>query len=150
MGGGAPPPQFGAYAPQAGGGYGGPAPLADFGKRALGGFIDWLGPSLLASFVSFAISSSLGLLLQLAALAWTLYNAYLGGQTGQSIGKKQAGIRLINEDTGQVIGGGMGIARAFLHIIDAIPCYLGFLLPLVDKKNQTIADKILKTVVVTA
>ena len=148
VGGAPPPPQFGAYAPQPGGSYAGP-PLADFGKRALSALIDWFGPAIVAG-IFYSISRPLGFLFQLAALAWTLYNAYLGGQTGQSIGKKQAGIRLISEGTGQPIGGGMGIARAFVHIIDAIPCYLGFLLPLIDAKNQTIADKILKTVVVNA
>ena len=77
-----------------------------------------------------------------------LYNAYLSGVTGQSIGKKQAGIRLLRESDGQVIGGGLGIGRYFLHILDALPCYIGFLWPLWDAKKQTFADKILHTVVV--
>jgi len=64
------------------------------------------------------------------------------------MGKKWAGTRVLREQDGQVIGGGMGIARYILHILDAIPCYLGFLWPLWDAKKQTFADKILKTVVV--
>jgi uncharacterized RDD family membrane protein YckC len=146
VGGQPPPAQYGAYAPQPAAPWTGP-PLADWGKRAVGSLIDWFGPSIIAGFF-WLISDVLGFLMWLAALGWAIYNAYLGGQTGQSFGKKQAGTRLISEETGQVIGGGMGIGRYFLHILDAIPCYVGFLFPLWDPKRQTFADKILKTVVI--
>jgi uncharacterized RDD family membrane protein YckC len=103
-----------------------------------------------ANFVYYAISHPLGYLLQLVALAWTLFQAYQAGATGQSMGKKLAGIRLVREADGQVIGGGLGIGRAFVHIVDALPCYLGFLWPLWDAKKQTFADKILSTIVIKA
>jgi uncharacterized RDD family membrane protein YckC len=61
-----------------------------------------------------------------------------------------AGTRLIHQQTGQPIGGGAGIGRAFVHILDGIPCYLGYLWPLWDAKKQTFADKIMSTVVVKA
>jgi uncharacterized RDD family membrane protein YckC len=161
-GGYAPPPPAGGYG--AAPGYGsspGDQPMgypgggsagsdyADWPKRALSGLIDWFGPGLLAGLV-YQGSRGLGSVLWLAALAWALYNAYLGGQTGQSYGKKIAGTRLIAEATGAPPGGGLGIGRHFVHILDGIPCYLGFLWPLWDKKRQTFADKILKTVVVNA
>jgi len=123
--------------------------FADWPKRALAGLVDYFGPFLVAFLVSRG-SSGLGLILQLAALGWAVYNAYLGGQTGQSYGKKIAGIRLISEATGMPPGGGLGIGRYFVHIIDALPCYLGFLWPIWDSKKQTFADKLLKTVVVKA
>lgn len=158
---GAPPAGFGtAPPPPAGGGYG-EAPMgygagagaalsyADWAKRALGALIDFVVPAIVAFLIGRA-STGLGLLANLAALAWGLYNAYLGGQTGQSYGKKMAGTRLISEATGAPIGGGLGIGRYFVHILDAIPCYVGFLWPLWDSKRQTFADKILKTVVVNA
>ena len=84
----------------------------------------------------------------LAALGWALYNAYLAGQTGQSYGMQQFRIRLLNEKDGQVIGGGMGIARAFVHVIDSIPCYVGWLWPLWDAKKQTFTDKVFTHVVI--
>ena len=160
-----PPEPPGGYDPNAGGygqppQYGGPGgampppgqwagpPLASWGERVVANLIDYTGPVILAVFVQTAISYSLGLLLSLAAIAWGLYNAYLGGSTGQSTGKKSQGLRLLREADGQVIGGGLGIGRFFVHIIDAIPCYLGFLWPLWDAKKQTFADKILATVVV--
>ncbi len=83
----------------------------------------------------------------LAVVAVGFYTLYLEGE-GQSPGKAIMGIRVINEQTGNKIGGGVGIARQFVHIVDALPCYIGFLFPLWDAKRQTFADKILNTVVV--
>ena len=51
------------------------------------------------------------------------------------------------EETGQIIGGGMGIVRHFAHLVDSLICYIGWFFPLWDPKRQTIADKIMKTVV---
>jgi uncharacterized RDD family membrane protein YckC len=149
-----PPPVAGGYGEQPmgyGAGAAAALPYADWPKRAYGYLIDYFGPYLLALIVTYGINKALGFLVSLAALAWGLYNAYLGGQTGQSYGKKIAGIRLISEATGAPPGGGLGIGRFFVHILDAIPCIpVGFLWPLWDSKRQTFADKILKTVVVTS
>jgi uncharacterized RDD family membrane protein YckC len=168
-----PPPPGGGYAPPPAAGYGTPPPpgygappggqptgypagaaaapagaYADWPKRALSALVDFVGPYLVAVILS-RISTGLGFLAYLAVLAWALYNAYLGGQTGQSYGKKIAGTRLISEATGQPPGGGLGIGRYFVHILDSLPCFLGYLWPLWDAKRQTFADKLLKTVVVT-
>jgi uncharacterized RDD family membrane protein YckC len=75
---------------------------------------------------------------------------FLTGKTGQSWGKKALGIRLIGEQTGQPIGAGMAFVRDIAHFVDGIICYVGFLFPLWDAKKQTLADKIMKTLVVTA
>ena len=121
---------------------------ADWPKRALGALIDYIIPSLLAGLIGRG-NTALGNLLSLVAFAWALYNCYLGGQTGQSYGKRIAGTRLISETTGTTIGGGMGIGRYFVHILDSLACFVGWFWPLWDSKRQTFADKILKTVVVT-
>jgi uncharacterized RDD family membrane protein YckC len=123
--------------------------LASWGLRVQSALVDWFIPFLIAGIVGRA-SVGLGVVLDLVALGWALYNAYLQGTTGQSTGKKMAGTRLLNERTGQPIGGGAGIGRAFVHIVDGIPCYLGYLWPLWDAKKQTFADKIMSTVVVKA
>ncbi len=70
------------------------------------------------------------------------------GKTGYSIGKGVLGIKLIGERTGQPIGGGMAFVRQLAHIVDGIPCYIGYLWPLWDAKRQTFADKIVSTVVI--
>jgi uncharacterized RDD family membrane protein YckC len=131
-------------------GYTGGPELASWGLRVQSALVDWLIPALVADFVQIAVSRPLGYLLSLAALGWALYNAYLSGTTGQSTGKKMAGTSLVREQDGQLVGGGLAIGRYFVHIVDALPCFLGLLWPLWDAKKQTFADKILGTVVVKA
>jgi uncharacterized RDD family membrane protein YckC len=90
-------------------------------------------------------------LIGLAGLGWTIYNRwYQGGTTGQSLGKKVLNLRLVSEETGQPIGMLMAFVRDICHFIDGIICYIGFLFPLWDAKRQTLADKIVKTVVIPA
>jgi uncharacterized RDD family membrane protein YckC len=144
---GQPPPAQPAYGQPVSSAWQGP-PLASWGTRAYGALIDYVAPFLLSYLVFFAINKALGSLLYLAAFGWVLYNAYQGGVTGQSYGKKVAGTRVLREQDGQVIGGGLGIGRYFLHIVDGFVCGLGYLWPLWDNKHQTFADKIVKTVVI--
>ncbi|MDG4791234.1 RDD family protein [Micromonospora sp. WMMD1102] len=73
---------------------------------------------------------------------------YLAGKTGQSWGKKALGIQLVGDASGQPIGFGMAFVRDLAHFVDGIICYIGYLWPLWDAKKQTLADKIVKTVVV--
>jgi uncharacterized RDD family membrane protein YckC len=145
------PPAYGA--PQ---GYGAPSPfgqpggpqLATWPLRVQSALVDYVGPAILADLVQIFVNRALGTLLALAAFGWALYNAYLQGTTGQSYGKKYAGTRLLREQDGQVIGGGLSIGRYFLHILDGISCLIGYLWPLWDSKRQTFADKIVKSVVI--
>jgi uncharacterized RDD family membrane protein YckC len=74
----------------------------------------------------------------------------LAGRTGQSWGKKALGLSLVGEATGQPIGAGMAFVRDICHFVDSIICYIGWLFPLWDAKRQTLADKIMNTVVVPA
>ena len=93
--------------------------------------------------------AAIGGLLFLAGLGWIAYNRWFqGGRTGQSLGKKVTDIWLLGEDTGQPIGAGMAFVRDVAHIVDAITCYIGFLFPLWDGKKQTLADKMVHTIVV--
>jgi uncharacterized RDD family membrane protein YckC len=84
-------------------------------------------------------------------IALSGYNRwYLAGKTGQSWGKKAVGISLVDETTGQPIGAGKAFLRDLAHFLDSIICYIGWLFPLWDAKGQTLADKIVKTVVTKA
>ncbi len=55
---------------------------------------------------------------------------------------------LASEQTGQPIGVLMAFVRDICHFVDGVICYIGFLFPLWDAKRQTIADKIVGTVVI--
>lgn len=88
----------------------------------------------------------LGIVLAIGFFIWNW--VIKQGKTGYTVGKGVLGIKLVGEQTGQPIGGGMSFVRQIAHILDSLPCYLGFLWPLWDSKRQTFADKILNTVVI--
>ena len=122
--------------------------LAEWPVRAASYAIDFIALSVIANVFS-QVSSALGSILSLVAFGFGLYNAYLNGSTGQSIGKRIMGTKVVSETTGDVIGGGMGIVRYFAHILDTLICCVGWFFPIWDAKKQTIADKVMKTVVIT-
>ncbi len=154
------------------------APLGDYanwGKRVgaylidgllvgVAGFPLWIGYGMLAASaetstladgtvtVNTSGGTAVTLLILLGfatSLAFFIWNTCLkGGRTGYSIGKGVLGIKLVSATTGQPIGAGLAFVRYLAHILDALPCYLGYLWPLWDAKRQTFADKILGTVVV--
>jgi uncharacterized RDD family membrane protein YckC len=84
----------------------------------------------------------------LLSLVAGLFLCYREGKTGQTPGKKIVGIRLLREHDGSTLGFGLAFGRRLLHIVDGIPCYLGYLWPLWDDKKQTFTDKIVHTVVI--
>lgn len=161
------PPSFGAptgYGPPSA--YGAPPSFGVGGMPALATWGSRVGASLIDSLILIAIivvavvagvllgtvSEALSVLLlgvgYVAAFGFYLWQLSVQGVTGQTIGKKQLGIRLLCERDGRPVGAGLSIGRAFLHVVDSIPCYVGYLWPLWDAKKQTFADKILSTVVV--
>ena len=152
------------------GGYGAPAPygapgsyqpnpyapagpqLATWGRRAIGGLVDFVVPA-------FAISILIGVLMPnggyganlistVLTLGWWAYNTgYRVATTGYSFGQKLGKVRVVMEDTGQTPSQNVAITRALSHFLDSL-CLIGFLFPLWDSKKQTFADKIAKTVVI--
>ena len=57
-----------------------------------------------------------GLVLMLGIQIWN--RAFRQGRTGQSIGKKTMGLKLVDERTGQPIGAGMSFVRDLAHVLD--------------------------------
>jgi uncharacterized RDD family membrane protein YckC len=100
--------------------------------------------------IGLAHSFPLTLVFWLASLGYTVWNRWIMGGQGQSIGKKVVGMRLLSEETGQPIGTLNAFLRDICHFVDGIICYVGYLFPLWDAKRQTLADKIMRTVVVPA
>ena len=74
----------------------------------------------------------------------------LEGRTGQSVGKRLAGIRVVDMRTGRPVGFGMAFARRAYRFVNVLPLGAGFLWPLWDDRRQTLADKLVDTVVVRA
>ncbi|MEU2335184.1 RDD family protein [Streptomyces sp. NPDC013172] len=141
-------PQQGGYGyPQQG--YGATPPYANWGQRFGGTIVDglvFLVPYILVLFSSKA--AVLGIIGGLAFLGLAIWQLIQEGRTGQTIGKKALGIRLVKEATGQPIGVGMAFVRRIAHVLDSLACYLGWLWPAWDSKRQTFADKVCGTIVI--
>jgi len=141
-----------------------PSPYAHWGYRVGGYLLDnlLLMPAYVALNIGIALwddptfsegTQTVGLAVTLvsvvAMIAFSIWNQVIRqGQTGSSLGKQWVGIAVISEQTGTPIGGWRTFGRSLLHILDALPCYLGYLWPLWDDKRQTFADKIMHTIVV--
>ena len=77
------------------------------------------------------------------------YFGYLeGSASGQTIGKRALGIRVIDFNTGGPIGFGRAVVRYFGRIVSFIPCLLGYFWMLWDKERQCWHDKFATDVVV--
>jgi hypothetical protein len=125
--------------------YGGNA-LAHWGYRVLGAIVDGLIFGIPILIIEIATGSHvLGDILNIIVF---IVLGYLNGAQGQTPGKRIVGIKVLREQDGQLLGGGMGVVRAIAHILDTISCLIGYLWPLWDGKRQTFADKILGTVVI--
>jgi len=170
---GTPPPGYQQSAPAYGAapqGYGAPGvnvgTPAEWGTRAVAILIDWgIGIGIyIVGFILAAIAGSiadaLGLVMFLvtyaAAIAYFVWNMCIKqGSTGQSIGKEKQGIKLVKDETGQPVGGGMAFVRYLLAgLISSFTCgiygLLDYLWPLWDPEKKRLTDKIVKMSVVTA
>jgi len=85
----------------------------------------------------------------IVALYFAIMN---GGHTGQTIGNRAPGIAVRDATTGDVIGFKRGLLRWFiravLYLALILPGLLNDLFPLWDSRNQTIADKAARSVVI--
>ena len=105
---------------------------------------------LIAIVHNVVFSILLWLIFSVASIGYQVYNRWILGGQGQTIGKRQMKIKLVSEETGQPIGTLNAFLRDICHLVDGIICDIGYLFPLWDPKRQTLADKIMKTVVVPA
>jgi uncharacterized RDD family membrane protein YckC len=172
-----PPQGYGGYGGYPQPGYFGDRPLANWGQRLAAYLLDGLftlPPAIVAGIIVGVSatpatvvenpdgttttvspgSGPSGPALAIAVLFWlatfgiAIYNrAILQGRTGQSWGKRIVKLRLLSENTGQPIGGGLAFVRDLAHVLDSLACYLGWLWPIWDAKRQTFADKVMRTVV---
>lgn len=131
------------------------AGTAEFGPRAIAWLIDtW--PWWLVMVVNLTVSSvTVSLVLALLAFIYIVFSKGIQmGQTGQSIGKKTQGLKLIKQDTGQPIGVGLALARLFVSWLFLLPCFIPYILdhlwPLWDPENERLLDKMFGTRVVQA
>lgn len=143
--------------------------LATWWRRAGAHLIDLLAlisgivlGGLLGSAVAGTLSSGGGVIAIVAAAAIWLYNrCYLQGRTGQSWGKRAVngqvtfswprrramGLKLIRMSDKEPVGSWKAAIRNLAHALDNIPTL--YLLPIWNARRQTLADKAMKTVVIS-
>jgi uncharacterized RDD family membrane protein YckC len=136
------PPPTPGYRPK------GPSgPRAGFGARLGAVLIDGILLAVIGFVVNAAIGRGAGGGVSLAI--GIAYFGYLeGSSSGQTLGKRVAGIRVIDYATGGSIGYGRAVVRYFARILSTLPCLLGYFWMLWDKEKQTWHDKIIGDVVV--
>ncbi len=86
-------------------------------------------------------------LVALGLVVWGYNRWWRDGRTGQSWGRRLLRIRMVGEADGRPIGVGRALLRDLAHILDSAILYIGYLFPLWTAKRQTIADKVMRTVV---
>lgn len=84
------------------------------------------------------------------AIAVAYFGYFEGGASGQTLGKRALGIRVIDFSSGGPIGFGRAVLRYFARFLSTVACLLGYLWMLWDKEKQTWHDKIATTLVVPA
>jgi uncharacterized RDD family membrane protein YckC len=122
---------------------------APWWRRVYSALVDFAGLALVAGIFKVIGHPAAAGGIAYAAVLWGFFNAWLGGRTGQSVGKRVAGTTLLNDDFFGLVGGVNGMLRVIVHIVDSLPMEIGYLVPLVDGKRRCFADMIMKTVVVT-
>ena len=123
-------------------------PRANFGQRLVAALIDAAMLAAVGFVLSLALKSAGQGIAQIAGIAYYIYLE--GSPSGQTVGKKVMGIRVIRMADGLPIGYGPAAIRYFGRIVSAIPCGLGYWWMLWDKEKQTWHDKFAGSVVVPA
>jgi uncharacterized RDD family membrane protein YckC len=121
-------------------------PRAGFWRRFAAAFLDGLLVGIVAALLGLALKGAGSVLALLAGIAYFTYLE--GGPTGQTLGKRALGIRVVSFDTGGAIGYGRGFIRYIGRIVSAVVIYIGYLWMLWDPEKQTWHDKFASAVVV--
>jgi len=130
---------------------GGPSgPRAGFWRRFAASFIDGLLVGIVVSILLAVIGGGIAVRELIQIVLLLAYFTYFEGSTGQTLGKRALGIRVIDFSGGGVIGYQRAAIRYLASIVSAICILIGYLWMLWDKEKQTWHDKLSNSVVVPA
>jgi uncharacterized RDD family membrane protein YckC len=139
------------------------APLAAWGRRAAGWFVDlmvYIGAWVAVFLWSFTTEDPLTGETSGAAdfitsvvlfFGPTLYQWLMVGRWGQTLGKMAVGIRVVRSDDADRVSYLRALGRAasvWILGLLFLPLLLAYLWPLWDRRNQTLYDKMASTIVV--
>jgi uncharacterized RDD family membrane protein YckC len=100
-----------------------------------------------------AVVMILGAVIVLAATVWSLWRLIANymldqGRTGYTYGKRKVGIRCVLAVDGQAPGAGVTFGKYVIHALINQCFYIDYLWCAWDEKRQTLADKMLNTLVI--
>jgi uncharacterized RDD family membrane protein YckC len=124
------------------------AARASFWRRFAAFFIDGIILGIVQTILNLVFDSGLAAALSLAVSLG--YFTYLEGGTGQTLGKRALGIRVVDQRGGGSIGYGRAAIRWIGRIVSTIPLLLGYFWMIWDRDKQTWHDKFASSVVVPA
>ena len=115
------------------------------------GFWRRFGGALIDGLVVTVVEVILKLVLGGAGVALSLvfsfgYYTYFHGRTGQTPGDAALGIRVVDIESGEVIGYGRAFGRALVSIVSALVIAIGYLWMLWDPRKQTWHDKVVGSI----
>jgi uncharacterized RDD family membrane protein YckC len=126
---------------------GGSGPRAGFWRRFAAMIVDGLVLLVPTVILYVALDPAVANIVS-TIIGLAYYTVLEGGGTGQTVGKKALGIRVIDFRAGGPIGYARGLLRYLGRIISTIPLLLGYFWMIWDKQKQTWHDKIAGSVVV--
>lgn len=130
------------------GGESGPSgPRAGFWQRFAASILDGLVVNLVGLPLVLALDTVIAQVANVL-IAIIYFSMLEGGPTGQTLGKRALGIRVIDFERGGPIGIGRGAIRYFGRIVSTIPLLLGYFWMLWDQERRTWHDKFATAVVV--
>lgn len=122
-------------------------PRASFGQRLVALLIDWVIIGVVEGILAVTIDPDIGY--GVGLLGGLVYYSYLeGSPSGQTVGKRVMGIRVVDFSTGGPIGLGRGLIRWVGRLLSGLACLLGYFWMLWDREKQCWHDKLATTVVV--
>ena len=121
-------------------------PRADTGKRFVAYIIDIVVLGIINVVLAIGLKGVGSALAFLVGIGYFIY--FDGSASGQTLGKRAMGIRVVDFQTGGAVGYGKAAIRYVGRIISAIPCFLGYFWAIWDAQHQAWHDKIAGTVVV--
>jgi uncharacterized RDD family membrane protein YckC len=127
--------------------YGPVSTYAGFWRRAVAFLLDEVIIGVIGSVLAALTGGNAGIG-YLNLFLGIAYFAILEGTRGQTIGGMALGVKVIDADTGALIGIPRGIVRNVVRIVSGLVFGLGYLWMLWDPRKQTWHDKAANTVVV--
>ena len=123
---------------------------ANFGQRFGAFLIDIIIIGVVNTIIRLLIDDNVAALISI--LVFLGYFSYFEATSGQTIGKRALGIRVVDfaGGGGEGLGFGRALIRSLSRYLSGIPCLLGYLWMLWDGQKQTWHDKLSSTTVVRA